>query len=106
MGDGKTLDDGTPIPDSVVADLIPQSFISALIHDSEGSPIDATNRRHHPTRRLKRLVKARDEHCVDCGRHDLLAYDHQPTYEQTSHTITTELKLRCAPCHTNRHRNE
>jgi hypothetical protein len=105
-GDGNTLDDGTPILDSVVGDLIPQSFISALIHDSNGSPIDATNRRRHPTRRQKRLVKARDQHCTDCGRLELLEYDHQPAYEQTGHTITSELKLRCAPCHTNRHRNE
>ncbi|MBT5756465.1 MAG: DUF222 domain-containing protein [Acidimicrobiaceae bacterium] len=56
-GDGNTLDDGTPIPDSVVADLIPESFISALIHDSAGNPIDATNRHRHPTRRQRRLVK-------------------------------------------------
>ena len=66
-GDGNTLDDGTPIPDSVIADLIPQSFISALIHDINGKPIDATNRRRHPTRRQKRVVKTRDKTCTDCG---------------------------------------
>jgi len=104
-GDGNTLDDGTPIPDSVIADLIPQSFISALIHDSAGNPVDATNRRRHPTRRQKRLVKARDEQCVDCGRHDLLEYDHVPAYEQSGHTVTKELKLRCAPCHAARHQS-
>ena len=43
-GDGNTLDDGTAIPDSVVAQLIPQSFISALIHDSHEQP----HRRHQP----------------------------------------------------------
>ena len=105
-GNGNHLDDGTPIPDSVVADLIPQSFISALIQDSHGNPIDATNRRRHPTRRQKRLVKARDQHCTDCGRHDLVEYDHVPAYEHTGHTVTTELKLRCAPCHTKRHQSE
>jgi len=105
-GDGNTLDDGTPIPDSVIADLIPHSFIRALVHDSQGNPIDATNRRRHPTRRQKRLVKARDRHCIDCGRHDLLEYDHQPAYEQTRHTITTELRLRCAPCPAQRHQGE
>ena len=102
-GDGNHLDDGTPIPDSVVADLIPQSFISAIIHDSQNNPIDATNRRRHPTRRQKRLVKARDQHCIDCGRNELLEYDHVPAFEQAGHTITTELELRCAPCHTKRH---
>jgi len=103
-GDGNTLDDGTPIPDSVVADLIPESFISALVHDSQGNPIDATNRRRHPNRRQKRLVKERDQHCVDCGRADLLEYDHVPAYETTGHTITSELERRCAPCHHKRHR--
>lgn len=104
QGEGNTLDDGTPLPDSVIADLIPISFIRALIHDAEGNPIDATNRRRHPTTRQKRLVTARDKCCTDCGRQELLEHDHVPAYEQTGHTITTELELRCAPCHTKRHR--
>lgn len=102
-GDGNTLDDGTPIPDSVVADLIPESFISALIHDSAGNPIDATNRHRHPTRRQRRLVKERDRVCVDCGRGELLEYDHVPAHQHTGRTLTTEVKLRCAPCHQQRH---
>ena len=67
-GDGCTLDDGTPIPISVVESIADTAFISALIHDSEARPMDATNRRRHPTRRQKRLVKERDQVCVDCGR--------------------------------------
>jgi hypothetical protein len=102
-GDGNTLDDGTPLSDSVVAKLIPESFIRALIHDSHNNPIDATNRRRHPNMRQKRLVKARDQHCIDCGRKELLEYDHVPAYEETGHTITAELRLRCAPCHHQRH---
>ena len=102
-GDGNTLDDGTPIPESVVAGLIPTAFISALVHDSKGDPIDATNRRRHPNRRQKRLVKERDKNCIDCGRHEILEYDHVPAYERTQHTVTKELQLRCAPCHHNRH---
>jgi len=102
--DGNTLDDGTPLPDSIVADLIPHSFIRALIHDTHGNPIDATNRRRHPTARQKRLVKTRDQNCTDCGRNQLLEYDHVPQFETTGHTITTELELRCAPCHGKRHK--
>jgi len=102
-GYGNTLDDGTPLPDSIVAGLIPTGFISALVHDAKGHPIDATNRRRHPNRRQKRLVKERDQTCIDCGRHELLEYDHVPAYEETGHTIATELRLRCAPCHHNRH---
>ncbi len=102
-GDGSALADGTPIADSVVAKLIPESFISALVHDSAGNPIDATNRRRHPTRRQRRLVDARDQCCVDCGRTELLQYDHVPAHEQSGHTVTTELRRRCAPCHQQRH---
>jgi len=104
--EGNTLEDGTPLADSVVAKLIPQAFISALIHDAKQHPIDATNRRRHPNRRQKRLVKARDNNCVDCGRADLLQYDHVPAYGLTEHTITSELRLRCAPCHHARHEQE
>lgn len=102
-GQGNTLDDGTPLSGSVVADLVPTSFIRALVHDSQRRPIDATNRRRHPSRRQRRLVRARDQHCTDCGRHELLEYDHVPAYEQTGHTVTDELELRCAPCHHQRH---
>ena len=105
-GDGTTLDDGTPIPDTVIANLIPESFISAIVHDSTGNPIDATNRRRHPTRRQKRLVKERDQTCVDCDRNQLLEYDHVPQYDTTGHTITPELQLRCAPCHHQRHQTQ
>jgi len=97
--DGNTLDDGTPLADSVAAGLIPHSFIRALIHNAHGNPIDATNRRRHPTTRQRRLVKARDKNCTDCGRDQLLEYDHVPPYEQTGHTLTAELELRCALCH-------
>ena len=102
-GDGCRLDDGTPLTASTVGRLIPQAFIRALIHDSNRRPIDATNRRRHPTPRQKRLVKARDKTCVDCGRLDLLEYDHVPPHEITGQTHTTELQLRCSPCHARRH---
>ncbi|MCP3934300.1 MAG: DUF222 domain-containing protein, partial [Actinomycetia bacterium] len=102
-GDGCHLDDGTPLTQNTVARLIPHAFIRALIHDSERRPIDATNRRRHPTPRQKRLVKARDTACVECGRRDLLNYDHVPAHEITGHTLTTQLELRCSPCHTQRH---
>ncbi len=98
--DGNTLDDGTPIADTVVQRIAPTSFIRALIHDIDGKPIDATNKRRHPTTRQKRVVNERYRNqCVDCGRRQLLQYDHTPPFEQTRHTQTNELTLRCAPCH-------
>ena len=105
-GDGATCDDGTPIPDTVIAELVPDAFIRALIHDADGRPVNASARRRHPTTRQKRVVKERDRACVDCGRADLLEYDHNPAYETTRHTVTDELELRCAPCHQHRHRHE
>ncbi|MCP5032124.1 MAG: DUF222 domain-containing protein [Actinomycetia bacterium] len=103
--DGATLADGTPIADTVVERIAPKSFIRALIHDANGKPVDASNRRRHPTTRQKRVINERDSHtCVDCGRSDLLNYHHHPDYGQTNHTVTAETELRCAPCH-HRHHN-
>jgi hypothetical protein len=105
-GDGCTLDDGSPLPSSVVERVAPQAFIRALIHDAERRPINASSKQRHPTTRQKRVVKERDRCCVDCGSLDLLVYDHVPDYEVSKHTVVEELELRCAPCHYRRHRDE
>lgn len=102
-GDGCTLDDGTPIADNVVASQLPESLVRALIHDAERRPINASGRQRHPSVRQKRVVKERDRVCVDCGRRDLLEFDHNPPYEQTEHTVVEQLELRCSPCHRERH---
>ncbi len=103
-GDGCTLDDGTPIPDSEVARLLSTSFVRALVHDAERRPINASGRQRHPTTRQKRVVKERDGACVDCGRTDLLELDHVPAYELSGRTVVDELETRCGPCHRERHR--
>ena len=73
----------------------------------ESKPIDASNRRRHPTPRQKRVVMETHNHeCVDCQSTDLLELDHNPPHHQTKHTITTELEPRCAPCHRARHLSE
>ena len=102
-GDGCTADDGTPVTETAIAGLIDGARLRAMVHDAEGRPINASAARRHPTARQKRVVKERDRECVDCGRHDLLEYDHQPAYERTGRTIVEELRLRCAPCHQRRH---
>ena len=104
-GNGTTFDDGTPLTNNAVCQRLDTSFIRLLLHDIEGRPIDATNRRRHPTTRQKRVVLETHNHeCVDCQSPDLLELDHKPPYEQTRHTVTTELEPRCAPCHRARHR--
>ena len=106
-GDGATFDDGTPVTESAVCQRLDESFIRFMIHDSDRTPLDATNRRRHPTTRQKRVVLETHNHeCVDCQSTDLLELDHNPPYEHTRHTVTTELEPRCAPCHRARHRTD
>ena len=104
--DGATLDDGTPLPLSVVERIAPDAFIRALIHDADGKPINASSKRRHPTARQKRVLKERDQRCVDCGATTLLQYDHVPDFDETKRTVVEELQLRCAPCHQRRHAAE
>ena len=106
-GNGATFDGGTPITNNAVCQRLDESFIRLMLHEIGGKPIDATNRRRHPTTRQKRVVLETHNHeCVDCQATGLLELDHNPPYEQTRHTITTELEPRCAPCHRARHRRE
>ena len=102
-GDGATLDDGTPVPASVVEGIAPESFLRTMTHDAARRPINASGRHRHPTVRQRRVVKERDRICVDCGRAELLQFDHVPDFEITRRTIVDELELRCAPCHRARH---
>ena len=102
--DGCSLDDGTPVADSVVERIAPHAFLRALIHDAESRPINASGRQRHPTQRQQRVVKSRDQVCVDCGSTDFLQYDHDPPYEESHRTIVDELYCRCWPCHRARHR--
>ena len=102
--DGCSSDDGTPITTTAIADLIDDATLRVLIHDAQGRPINASGRQRHPTTRQQRVVKERDRVCVDCGRADLLEYDHVPDHQTTRHTDIDELQLRCAPCHQRRHR--
>ncbi len=106
-GDGNTFNDGTPITTNAIARQLDDAFIRFLIHDAQGHPIDATNKRRHPTTRQARLVDEQHNHqCVECGSTDNLEYDHNPPYQQTRHTVTTELEPRCPPCHRARHRHD
>ncbi len=48
---GNALTDGTPLSDHAVTALLPDAFVSLLIHDAEGPPVDASPRRRTRTRR-------------------------------------------------------
>lgn len=103
--DGATLDDGSPLPMSTVERIAPEAFIRALIHDADGRPINASAKQRHPSTRQKRVVKERDQTCVECGATALLQYDHVPDFDITHHTVVDELELRGAPCHQRRHQH-
>ena len=106
-GDGTEFDDGTPLTSNAVCQRLEDSFVRVMLHDMDGRPIDASNRRRHPTTRQKRVVLESHNHeCIDCESPDLLELDHNPPYHQTQHTITTELQPRCIPCHRARHKRE
>jgi hypothetical protein len=101
--DGCSLDDGSPITETVMERIAPKSFLRALIHDAESRPINASGRQRHPTTRQRRVVKARDRECVDCAGIDFLQYDHDPDYETSHQTVVDELYVRCWTCHRDRH---
>jgi len=104
--DGCSLDDGTPVAETVVERLAPASFLRALVHDAGSRPLDASGRRRHPSTRQRRVVQERDRACVDCGASDHLETDHVPAWDTTHHTRAEELALRCWGCHRARHRRE
>lgn len=102
-----SYDDGTPVTNNAVCQRLDESFVRLMIHDSERRPINASNRRRHPTTRQKRVVlEAHNHECVDCQDTELLEFDHNPPYHETHHTVTSELEPRCGPCHRARHRRE
>jgi hypothetical protein len=98
-GDGCTLDDGTPVAESLVERITPQAFLRALIHDAERRPINASGAHRHPTTRQKRVVHERDGVCRGCGSSEFLEYHHDPPFEETRRTIIEELWLKCPRCH-------
>lgn len=67
QGDGASLDDGTPVSESAVIETLGGSFVRAIICNAEGQPVNASSRRRNPSTPQKRVVKARDRSCVDCG---------------------------------------
>lgn len=98
-GDGNTLADGTPLTDHAVGALLPESFVSLLICDSERRPIDASPRRRFPTRRQRRVIDERYRQCVSpgCVSEQFLQYDHRIPYAQGGLTVLENLQRLCGP---------
>lgn len=97
--DGNSLTDGTPLSDHAVAALLPDGFVSLLLHDNEGYPIDASPRRRTPTRRQRRVIDERYPVCAHpgCTATAFLQYDHIHPFAQGGLSTLDNLQRLCGP---------
>jgi hypothetical protein len=95
--DGNHLPDGTPLTDHAVTALLPEAFVSLLIHDARRQPIDASPRRRSPTPRQRRVLDARQTECAHpgCTARVLLQADHLIPYAEGGPTVLHNLHLLC-----------
>lgn len=97
--EGNALEDGTPLSDHAVGSLLPDAFVSLLMHDAQRQPIDASPRRRFPTRRQRRVLDLIDQECrqVDCHVTEFLQYDHIQPYAKGGPTVLSNLQRLCGP---------
>ncbi|MEO6629352.1 MAG: DUF222 domain-containing protein, partial [Aquihabitans sp.] len=97
--DGNALADGTPLSDHSVTALLPDAFVSLLLHDNQRLPIDASPRRRFPTRRQRRVLDQIDRECNHPGCHAtvFLQYDHVQPYARGGSTTIANLQRLCGP---------
>lgn len=98
--DGNHLPDGTPLGDHAVTELLPDAFVSLLLHDAERRPIDASPRRRFPSRRQRRVVDARYDECTEpgCTATEFLEYDHVEAFDPAHpNTVVANLQRLCGP---------
>ena len=97
--DGTTLTDGTPLTDHAVTRLLPEAFVSLLIHDNQRQPIDASPHRRTPTRRQRRVLDERSDECEHPGCHAraFLEYDHLHRHADDGPTELANLRRLCGP---------
>ena len=102
---GNRLADGTPLSDHAVTALLPDAFVSLLLHDTERLPIDASPRRRSPTRRQRRVIDERHRECQHpgCRARTFLQYDHMTPYTDDGPTVIANLQRLCGPHNRARH---
>jgi Domain of unknown function (DUF222) len=93
------LADGTPLNNHAVTALLPDAFVSLLLHDTHRYPIDASPRRRHPTRRQRRVNDERHPHCAldGCRCTEFLQHDHDKPYTRGGPTVLANLQKLCGP---------
>ncbi|MCH7790162.1 MAG: DUF222 domain-containing protein, partial [Acidobacteria bacterium] len=103
-----TLADGTPLSGAAVEELACSATIRALMHHSNGRPIDATPARRGPTKRQIRLLTERDHHCTygRCKSTDFLHAHHIIHRTHDGPTTLDNLTLLCGHHHRHIHNHQ
>ena len=102
------LPDGTAVPGPVVSEMSCSAVIRALMHDSEGKPIDVSPGRRGPTKRQMMLLLERDKHCTYKGcRSKVFLHAHHVIHRfDGGPTTVANLKLMCGFHHRLEHRQD
>jgi hypothetical protein len=97
--DATMLQDGTPVSEHAVGHLLDSSFVSLLIHEMDGRPIDASPRRRTPTRRQQRVLDELHPTCArpGCGATRFLQADHIQRRSEGGPTVLANLRRLCGP---------
>ena len=79
--------------------MLPDAFVSLLMHDTKRQPIDASPRRRFPTRRQARVIDERHHECAQpgCTARHFLQHDHIQPYPQGGPTVLDNLQRLCGP---------
>ena len=88
-----------PISDHAVTAMLPEAFVSLLMHDAQRQPFDASPRRRFPTRRQARVIDERHPECphAGCTARHFLQHDHIHPYNQGGPTTIDNLQRLCGP---------
>jgi hypothetical protein len=97
--DATLLTDGTAVSEHAVTHLLDRAFVSLLVHDMDGHPIDASPRRRVPTRRQRRLLDELHPTCAraGCTATRFLQADHIQRRSTGGPTVIANLRLLCGP---------
>ena len=97
--DAAVLRTAPPVSEHAVTHLLDTAFISLLIHDMDGRPIDASPRRRTPTRRQRRILDEMHPTCArqGCTATKFLQADHIQRRSDGGPTMLANLRNLCGP---------